>query len=191
MSSFSAYLEGELDKDTLSSCEAHLDQCSKCSRLVSAYRIGAARLTELPELQVPEDLFERVRSADNRVRKAQVIPWRRPLVWVPAAAAAVVAAVLTFSLFLPKGGTYSLENLARENPTMDVVNMHILEHFSHPDRKGASDIKARLVSYTPGEESLRIAGGFYKSDEDDEVALSYGVSRHPVIILSGVAALED
>ena len=176
---FSAYLEGELDKETQASCQSHLKQCTSCSRLVAAYRSGVTVLSEIPEFEAPEDLFQRVMASVEQPEEASVIRWRRPRFWVPVAAAAALVFALTFSFFQSErigSGAYS--ELAVVDSTMDLVTMQMLEEM--PQYAQESNKKARARAYLAS----------YTTDEsaDEEAVLSYGVSRHPVFIESGVAS---
>ena len=168
---FSDYLEGELDPETLSTFEAHLRQCPNCSRLVSAYRNGVAFLPEMPLLEPPADLYQRVATAVSQPHQAWVVRLRRPRFWVPAAAAAaVLTALLSFSFHSSNESAF-LNDLAVVDSTMDVVNLPVMEKYSQSLQEQQLAKTVRLVSYTPVEE---------------EPVLSYGVSRHPVFIVSGV-----
>ena len=176
---FSAYIERELDEKTLAGCESHLRQCASCSRLVAAYRSGITVMSEITELEAPEDLFERVMSSVEQPQQTRVIRLRNPSFWVPVAAAAILVFALTVSFFHSGkigSGTYS--DLAVVDSTMDMVTMQMLEEMPEYTEESGKKARARayLASYTPGE------------TEDEEAVLSYGVSRHPVFIESGVSS---
>jgi|GEM_PF-4376999 predicted anti-sigma-YlaC factor YlaD len=176
---FSAYIDRELDEKTLAGCESHLRQCASCSRLVAAYRSGISVLSEITELEAPEDLFERVMAAVEQPQEAKVIRWGRPRVWVPVTAAATLVFALTLSLFRSgeiDSGAYS--ELAVVDSTMDLVTVQMLEEMPQYTQKPSKKARARayLASYIPDETG------------DEEAVLSYGVSRHPVFIESGVGS---
>lgn len=176
---FSTYLENELDKNTLASCELHLEQCPSCSRLVAAYRSGITVLSEITELEAPEDLFERVMTAVEQPREVEVVRWRRPRIWVPVAAAATLVFALTFTLFQSeKIGSGAYSELAVVDSTMDLVTAQMLEEMPVYTQKSNKKTRTRayLAAYSPDETG------------DGEAMLSYGVSHHPVFIESGVSS---
>jgi len=175
---FSAYLERELDKNTFSSCESHLKQCASCSRMVAVYRSGISALAEIPELEVREDLFDRIAAAVGQSpQEAEIRHWKRPRIWVPVAAAAALVFAITFSLFQTAGiDSTAYSELAVVDSTMDLVTVQMLEELPQYSQISTKKKRTRayLTSYTPEE------------TEDEEAVLSYGVSRHPVLIESGV-----
>ncbi len=176
---FSAYLERELDKNTLASCESHLKQCPGCSRLVAAYRSGITVLSEITELEATEDLFERVMAAVKQPQEAKIIRWGRPRILVPVAAAATLVFALTFSFFHSgRIDSAAYSELAVVDSTMDLVTVQMLEEMPQYTRESNKRARARayLASYTPDETG------------DEEAVLSYGVSRHPVFVESGVSS---
>jgi hypothetical protein len=187
LSSFSSYIEGELDQKILSLFEEHLKQCPRCSRLVVSYRTGINVLPEFPELDVPSDLFARVKDAAVSGKgDTRVIPFKKPLFWVPAAAAAILTVALSmFYLFQTTPERHPFAKIAAMGDStvaiMDVVNVQMLNWNNYPDKtqpaeeKSSVSGKARLVSFNP----------------EDEVVLSYEVSRNPVIILSGVLQVGE
>jgi hypothetical protein len=187
LSRFSSYIEGELDQKALSLSEEHLKECPRCSRLVASYRAGVKVMTEQPELDVPSDLFARVKDAAVSGKgDPRVIPFKKPLFWVPAAAAAMLIVALSVSyLFQPTFERHPFAKIAAMGDStvavMDVVNVQLLDWNNYPDKdqpvekKSHVSGKARLVSFNP----------------EDEVVLSYEVSRNPVIILSGVSQVGE
>jgi len=177
---FSAYLERELDKEALASCDSHLKQCINCSRLVAAYRSSITVLSsEITELEAPVDLYQRVMASVGQTQEVRVIRWRRPRLWVPVAATAALVFALTFSLFQSErigSGAYS--ELAMMDSTMDMVTAQMLKEMPQHGLESSKKARARayLASFTPDKSA------------DEEAVLSYGVSRHPVFIVSGVAS---
>ena len=189
---FSSLCDRELDSKTTSSCEAHLRQCPSCQRLFKAYKTGVEQFNALPSLEVPEDLYQRVIASVDRQPEVKVIPWKKPVFWVPAAAAAIVLFVLSFTLFQPSGDVTSYWNLSAVDPTMDVVDMQHWSEFEQADNYVTGSAKARLASWEPTEDSPELNKFAFEENYDGEDAVfSYGVSRHPVIVLGGVAQSVD
>jgi hypothetical protein len=175
---FSFFLEGELEPRVHAQAQAHLKGCGKCSRLVEAHRTGVRLLLDQPEIDPPENLFDLVRAAAaDRSRPAPLLPvrpFRRPLFYVPATVAAAAVMAISFFFNSENGTPVRLENYVLVDSTMDVVNFQVAEQLAYQENEArkAGSGSARLASY---------------AGIEDEAVLSYGASRTPVIIQSGVS----
>jgi len=96
-----AYLDGELALQDARALELHLKGCRDCARLRDArVALGAAIRAEIPELQAPEELRARVRSAvrasQSPVARRQTpgVGWR----WMAIAASLVLVALGSWQL---------------------------------------------------------------------------------------------
>ncbi|MFH2069183.1 MAG: zf-HC2 domain-containing protein [Candidatus Omnitrophota bacterium] len=58
--SFSAYLEGEIDTRLSQSLEEHLDDCPECAVVLETFRKTIALCQDLPLLPVPNELHSRI-----------------------------------------------------------------------------------------------------------------------------------
>lgn len=172
----SAFLDGELGSDIQGRVREHLRLCRPCARLVEAYRTGVKALGGSTELDPPADLFESVMSAvsprPQPYRKAfELRSFIRPRVLAPALAAAVVALVFTMTPEFGIVGDGNRGNFAAVDSTMDMINFQVAEQLA--GKETSREKRAvRLASYNWSE---------------DEAVLSDGVSRNPVIVLSGVS----
>jgi anti-sigma factor RsiW len=85
-----AYLDGELAEQDARDFEAHLKKCRDCARTRDArIALGAAIRAELPELQAPDVLRTRVRSAVQSAAGGPVASRQTPVRnWRPLALAA-------------------------------------------------------------------------------------------------------
>ena len=172
---FSAYLEGELAPDVAAACDEHLDACQACAGLMKAYRAGIGSFGQLAEIDPPADLFERVMEVVNQPAPAGFSRLPVTKAWVPLAAAAGLILALTFGLFQPNVDNFDLAiDEIPVDSTMDMVTVQMLKERPKEKRTLPAQ-KAYLASYNP----------------DDEAVLSYGVSRHPVIVESGVSQISD
>lgn len=106
-------LDGALSGSALTEFRAHLDACPPCGAFLSELRDSLALLTELPEVQVDADRFDRavwavVRAHERAAapgwkawlalpggfRVADLFTWR----WAPATAVATAAVAIAVSL---------------------------------------------------------------------------------------------
>ncbi len=170
---FSAYLDGELGRESLAESEAHLDRCEKCARRVAAYRQGIEQLHQLPGIEPSADLPIRVKQASLSESAPMVFRPRRIRFMIPAAAAAVIAVALTVIFIgIPDKKRFAYD-IGAADSTMDVVNLRLARNISWktrftPDRSGEI---MQLASYTP---------------DEDRPFFSYPVHPQPVFVLSGV-----
>jgi anti-sigma factor RsiW len=56
----SPYLDNELDPTERQQVEEHLNQCPSCAQLYTALREAVEALSEMPELEISEDMRERL-----------------------------------------------------------------------------------------------------------------------------------
>lgn len=90
----SALVDGELDGNEMIALRRHLDGCQPCQREYRELRMVKMLMGDLPVVEPPFGLENRLIAALDRP-KTRTLPIFR--LWVPAAAA-VAAAVLTFVL---------------------------------------------------------------------------------------------
>lgn len=176
---FSAYIDGELNRESVAELESHLEKCSGCAGLLSAYRTGVDSLKRSVEIEPPGDMFERVMAAvDSGRTTAEVIPLRASVSRRVLAAAAVVLIALTGSVLFDGGDRSDLAWTPAVDSTVDVVNADEIQPLDAQEETAKAPRpaqKAYLTSY----------------NSDDEPAFSYGVSSHPVIVESGVSAKAE
>lgn len=89
----SALVDGELDGNGMIAVRRHLDSCPSCQREYRELRMVKTLMGELPLVEPPFGLENRLIAALDRP-KTRTFPLLR--LWVPATAA-VAAAVLTFA----------------------------------------------------------------------------------------------
>ena len=174
---FSAYIDGELPVDTIVEIEAHLESCPSCSGMLKSYRDGVQQLHRSAGIEPPDDMFERVMAeVDRRDRQAKVIPLHSPVRRKAMAAAAIVAMALAGSLLFTGGDRVDVAWSPAVDSTIDVVNAEEIKPAAEPVEETSKRPaqKAYLASY----------GG------DEEPSFSYGVSKNPVLVESGIGAAE-
>jgi len=90
-----AYLDGELAADDARELEAHLIQCPECARFRDGrIALRAAITAQVPALEAPDALRERVRAALRvAARKRAFRPIAGPVLWRSLALAASLAVV--------------------------------------------------------------------------------------------------
>lgn len=85
----SAYADGELPAELSAEVGAHIASCPDCARRLEAIRVLSVSLASLEE-EPPEGMHERIMSAVHAEKPSgKLIPFRRPLRYGIAAAAAV------------------------------------------------------------------------------------------------------
>ncbi|MCE5272209.1 zf-HC2 domain-containing protein [bacterium] len=183
---FSLFVDGELDERRNERARKHLAVCPLCCRLVAAYRAGADSLERQARLEPPADLFERVMGAVGQAPATAVRPrvrrerpslsLLRPRVMLPGLAAA--AAALSFGIFLLIGGGAQPEPapfMVQVDSTMDMINYQVAEQLARKENSQRARA-VQLASYARVE---------------DESSQKSGISRSPVIVLSGVSDFAE
>lgn len=111
----SAAVDGALSPDQQSALEAHLNQCPECAALLEELTAIHAALGELPPVEIPAHLTQRIMAA---VAAEQVIPFapagkkNNPRRWRQWAASAAVLAVVLMGTW----GWKPWENRAKDMP---------------------------------------------------------------------------
>lgn len=140
-------IEGELTADEHRRIEAHVSQCSECSREVRALRETLEQLRSLPEPTVPAGRLDGFSAAVLRrisdETPPRIVPWHRVAAWlsgrpslrpVPALSAAVVLGCLLAI------GLVRTSHVPQPSPVPEVVvvggetlsiaqNLDVLEQF--------------------------------------------------------------
>src|SRR5437764_276599 len=104
------YVDGSLTHDERAAVDAHLAGCERCRDEVALARRGAAALSALPEVDLPEGFHPRVkpvRSPRERLGRAS---------WVAGAAAASIAAIVAVVLTVHGPGGSPRPNGAEAAP---------------------------------------------------------------------------
>jgi anti-sigma factor (TIGR02949 family) len=92
----SAYLDGQLTAPEREAVRSHLAECARCRAELEALERTARALADLPRLQAPSDLRDRVMGKVAGVAPAEARPPRWRMYW--GAAAAVLFAVVIMLL---------------------------------------------------------------------------------------------
>jgi ferric-dicitrate binding protein FerR (iron transport regulator) len=101
----SAYCDGELAEAERRFVEAHLRECSECSRSYEEVRLGARLASQLSLSQAPDSLW------NDLHKPAAVRPSRRWIFVAAAASAAVLASVLLIFVRRPSGPSWEVTGL--------------------------------------------------------------------------------
>jgi anti-sigma factor RsiW len=102
----SAYFDRELDVTKSLEVEVHLRECERCTAVVKQHEVlhgalSAAALVFAP----PRDLEWRLRKAVRREAKPRYLAVLRPWRWAALPVAATLAAALSWSVAVNRGGT--------------------------------------------------------------------------------------
>lgn len=102
----SPYLEDELSSEEKEAVEKHLKTCESCSMFLSFMEETKESLADFPELEVSEDLLDRLYSIPNKKRRFKLsLPsfdfLLRPSLQPVLAAATIVLIIISFYFFNP------------------------------------------------------------------------------------------
>jgi len=99
----SPYLEGELSSEEKREVEKHLKTCKSCSVLFSSMEETQESLADFPELEVSENLLNRLYSIPDKEKrfKLNFDFLLRPSLQPVLAAATIVLTLISFYLFNP------------------------------------------------------------------------------------------
>ena len=101
----SPYLDNELDPAERLQMEEHLNQCPSCAQLYAALQETVDALSEMPELEISEDLRERLYKIEQKKSKAGIKShlefFLRPAFQPIMAAVAAVMVLLSVYTFHP------------------------------------------------------------------------------------------
>jgi anti-sigma factor RsiW len=99
----SPYLEGELPLEERQAIEDHLRSCPNCAELISYMKEARMSLNTLPELEVSEDLLERLYDLPQKKKRFSLVFdfLLRPSLQPVMAAATVLLVVVSFYMFHP------------------------------------------------------------------------------------------
>jgi len=102
----SPYLDSELDPAERLQVEEHLNQCPSCAQLYAALQETVDTLSEMPELEVSEDLQKRLYKIEKKKSKAgfksRLEFFLRPAFQPVMAAAAVIMVLISVYTFHPE-----------------------------------------------------------------------------------------
>lgn len=102
----SPYLDNELDPAEKKQVEEHLNQCPSCAQLYAALQETVDALSEMPELEINEDLRERLYKIEKKKSKAGLKSrlefLLRPAFQPIMAAAAIIMVLLSAYTFHPE-----------------------------------------------------------------------------------------
>lgn len=99
----SPYLEDELSLEERQNIEEHLQICQSCAEMLSFMKEAQISLATLPELEVSEDLIERLYNLPQKKKKFSLVFdfLLRPSLQPIMAAATVLLVVVSFYMFHP------------------------------------------------------------------------------------------
>lgn len=100
----SPYLEDDLTLEQKQTVEDHLHTCSSCAELLSLMREARASLSFFPEVEVSEELAEKLYALPHKRRKLRFIPdvLLRPSFQPVLAAVTVLLVIVSFYMFHPQ-----------------------------------------------------------------------------------------
>ncbi len=112
----SAYIDDELSTQERECLERHIRQCEKCRQALNELSLVKSALSALPEIEIPEDLHDRVMAAiaretgslrspgSGRMRRFEGF-WRRFAHWGFRQWAPVLAGAMVLVIAISVGGT--------------------------------------------------------------------------------------
>lgn len=186
----SAALDGELTAEERRALDGHLAACPECARLLRALSDNAKAMREL-DCEVPADLKERIMAnlpARQSGKQGRVIRWKR---WIPVAAAACLALIVT----LVPGHDTMTENGAEAPAALRSSQESCTPQSQVNDPDAAADGAPVTASEAPGSD---LAGYAYGREPDrctlenpQTIAVSYGSTPDPgAVIIGSTDALE-
>ncbi len=102
----SPYLDNELDPTERQQVEEHLNQCPSCAQLYTALREAVEALSEMPELEISEDMRERLYKIEKKKSKtgfkSRLEFFLRPAFQPVMAATAIIMVLLSAYTFHPE-----------------------------------------------------------------------------------------
>jgi len=154
----SAYFDCELDVTKSLEIEAHLRECERCTAAVKQHEalhgaFGAAALAFTP----PRDLEWRLRKAVRREARPRSLSVLRPWPWAALPVAATLAAALSWSVAVHRGGTSGDDPLLAELVSGHVRSLmvdHLVDvatsdqHTVKPWFNGKVDFAPPVVDFT-------------------------------------------
>jgi anti-sigma factor (TIGR02949 family) len=117
-----SYLDGELDRDTVTELEAHVDGCAICADELSALDdIRQSVRKRAVRYPAPESLRRQLEAAAAGLRpRAQVRPW-----WMSLAASLLVAATVSFATAAWLIGAQSPPTPSEDLTAHDLLSGHL------------------------------------------------------------------
>lgn len=100
----SPYLEGDLTREQKRLVDDHLHTCASCAELLSLMKEAKTSLALFPEIDVREELTEKLYALPQKKRKFRFIPdiLMRPSFQPVMAAATVMLVLVSFYFFHPE-----------------------------------------------------------------------------------------
>lgn len=186
-----SYADGELDSDQADALEAHLRDCTECTRLVEAQR-GWQRTMRagMTRFAAPDRLRARLAVALSEADDAIEAPPRRHAAWRPLA----MAASLAFAIVASSGVTAYFTLPSEQDRIVDsVVSGHVRslmanhltdvpssdQHTVKPWFHGRIDLAPPVDDLAP--QGYRLVGGRLDYlDRQPAAALVYQHREHPI-----------
>lgn len=142
-SSFSAYLDGDVNGHEMQAIAAHLESCPGCTEEFAGWRAMQQTLTTLRTAKAPQDLGLKLRLAISRERAARQSSWRdslsltwdnmlRPFVLQAAGGLACAVALITTIVFLLGVVPPPNSVLANDEPLGAITAPHYLYSATEP-----------------------------------------------------------
>ena len=127
----SDYVFGEMGPLEFSAAQEHLRQCSDCARKVEELQRTRNLLQAVPDMEPPRPIVFEV----ERNRPARPWLWK----WVPPAAAAMAASILTAVLMSPSEAWLTAELEKRDRAhEMDLQRVHSEKAYWERQQRAAS-----------------------------------------------------
>jgi len=144
----SAYRDGEASAEEQAKTAEHLPSCSDCQTQLTSIEQVASVLNSLPKAQARRDFdvdIDLLLAKNAEIKK--VVPFKRPAVWILAAAAAA-AVVLSITLRLGPSGQSTAPELAKLPPQGQSANPVVSPKQAPPEQL-ANDQKPAALERKP------------------------------------------
>ena len=182
--SISAYLDGEMDNDTLFSFRSHMERCADCKQELREYLLMQKAVKNMPNVCVPDNLGENIRQAViKEQQKIKPIRSKRFLgIKVIAAAAAFLLVVGAGSWILKP---QSNEQTLKYSATMDFAMENEIETAS-PDKILQDKPLLNVIGYAGPEEDENSS-----AVAEPEAIINKELAEDSSIALANVVLLVD